>query len=74
MDVSKGWVLAIEVKPATACREANYSWDIVKSEMTAAAGTIGTAWMSSAVGPPELTVEKSATIEKTAAFNRNTSK
>jgi hypothetical protein len=43
-----GGMLAIVVKPATACREANYSWNIVKSEITAAAGTRGTAWMSSA--------------------------
>jgi hypothetical protein len=67
MDVSKGGVLAL------ACREANYSWDIVKSEMTSAAGTIGTAWMSSAVGPAEQTVGKSATVEKTAKFSRGTS-
>ncbi len=26
---------------------------LLKSEMTAAAGTIGTSWMSSAVGPPD---------------------
>jgi|688.fasta_scaffold2120675_1 hypothetical protein len=39
MDASKGGVLAIVVKPATACREANYSWNMVKSEI-ATAGTI----------------------------------
>ncbi len=41
--------------------------------MTAAAGTIGTSWMSSAVGPPEQTVGQSATLEKTAKFSRDVS-
>jgi hypothetical protein len=42
--------------PATACTEASYTRDTVKLEMTAAAVTIRTSWMSSAVGPPEQTV------------------
>jgi hypothetical protein len=31
------------------------------------------SWMSSAVGPPKKTVGKSAIIEKTATFSRDTS-
>jgi hypothetical protein len=35
-------------------REANYTGILLTSEMTAAAGTIGTSLMSTAAGPPEL--------------------
>jgi hypothetical protein len=42
--------------------------------MTAVAETIETSWMSTAVGPSEYqTVGKSATVEKTATFSRDTS-
>jgi hypothetical protein len=40
---------------------------LLKSEMTAAAGTTASSWMSSAVGPPE------QTVEKPAKFGRDTS-
>jgi hypothetical protein len=46
-------MLAKVMKPALTCREANYSRDTFKPEMTAAAGTIETSWMSTAAGPPE---------------------
>ncbi len=68
---AKAGMLAKVVKAA--CREANYSRDTVKTKMTAAARTIRTSWMSSAVGPPEQAVGKSATAEKTATFRRETS-
>jgi hypothetical protein len=42
---------------------------LLKSEMRAAVGTRGTSWMSSAVGPLEQTVGKSAT----ATVSRDTS-
>jgi hypothetical protein len=63
------------VKLATACREANYTTagTLLKSEMIATAGTARTAWMSSAEGPPEQAVGKSASVEKTATFSRDTS-
>jgi hypothetical protein len=41
-------------KPATACREANYNRDTIDIRSEAAAGKIGTSWMSTAAGPPEL--------------------
>ncbi len=41
--------------------------------MTAAEGTIGTSWMSSAVGLPKQEVGKSATAKETATFSRDTS-
>jgi hypothetical protein len=66
-------MLAKIVRPATACRETNYSRDTVESDMTSAAGTILKFWMSSAVGSPEQTVGKSATVEKTATLRRDTS-
>jgi hypothetical protein len=40
---------------------------LLKSEMAAAAGAIASLWMSSAVGPLE------QTVEKTATFSRDTS-
>jgi hypothetical protein len=43
-----------KVGKATARKEASYSWKSLTAEMTAAAGIIGTSWMSTAVGPPEL--------------------
>jgi hypothetical protein len=46
---AKVGILEKLVKPATACREASFSRDIVKIRETAAAGTIGTSWMSSVV-------------------------
>ncbi len=46
-------MLSKVVKPAIACREVNCSRDTGKIRDTAAAWTIGTSWMSSAVGPPE---------------------
>jgi hypothetical protein len=43
--------------------------------MTAAAGTLGTSWMSTAIGPPESDSKKvgNSTVEKTAIFRRDTS-
>jgi hypothetical protein len=68
--LAKAGMLAKVVKLETACREAK---KLLKSEMTAAAGTIGTSWMSTAEGPPEQRVRKSTTVEKTATFSRDTS-
>ncbi len=44
-------------------------------EMTGAAGTIGTSWMSTSEGPPESDSRKVSkiTVEKTAIFSRDTS-
>jgi hypothetical protein len=69
----KARMLAKVVKPATACREANYSRDTIKSEMTAA-GTKGTSWMSIPPRPPESdNIRKSATSEKPATGSRDAS-
>jgi hypothetical protein len=57
---AKAGTLTKLVKPVTACREANYSRDTIKSEMTGTAGTIRTSWMSTATGPSE-SVGKPAT-------------
>ncbi len=48
---------------------------VLTAEMTVAAGTIGTSWMSTAVGPPESDSRKvgNSTAEKTAIFSRDTS-
>ncbi len=68
-------MLAKVVKPATSQHHAGRptaAGTLLKSKMTAAAGTIGTLWMSSAVGRPEQTIGKSVTVEKTATFSRDT--
>jgi hypothetical protein len=73
-DASNSRMLEKVVKPALTCREANYSRDTVKPEMTAAAGTIETSWMSTAAGPPESDSRKvSKSIEKPATFSRDAS-
>jgi hypothetical protein len=46
---------------------------LLKSEMTAAAGTTASSWMSSAVGLPEQTVEKPATFSRDTSNNTRNS-
>jgi hypothetical protein len=47
---------------------------LLTSEMTAAAETIGTSWMSTAAGPPESDSRKvsNSTVEKTSIFSMDT--
>jgi hypothetical protein len=47
---------------------------VLTAEITAAAGTIGTSWMSTIVGPPDLDSRKvgNSTVEKTAILSRDT--
>ncbi len=57
MDLAK---MLLVVNPATECREASSSRDPLTSEMTTAAGTLGTSWMSTAVRPPESDSKKAS--------------
>ncbi len=50
---AKAGMLENLAKPATTCREANYSRDTVNIRDTAEAGIIGTSRMSTAVGMSE---------------------
>jgi hypothetical protein len=60
-------MLAKVGKPATACRE-----DTVEMPVTAALMILGTSWMPTAAGTPEI-VGKSATGDKTVTAGRTPS-
>jgi hypothetical protein len=80
-DASKSRDACKSSEAATACREANYTaGTVLKSEMTAAAGTIVTSWMPTAARLPEtdsreVSQQHSAGMPATAAgcHNQNVS-
>ncbi len=64
---AKAGILAKVVKPATACREGNYSRDSVKNTKL----TIGTSWLSSVTAGT--ISRKVSNSRKDIKFNRDTS-
>jgi hypothetical protein len=57
-------------KPATACREANYSRDTINISSEAVAGKIGISWLSIAAGPPESDSRMPTTHEFSRKFTK----
>jgi hypothetical protein len=63
-------MLAKVVKPARACREANYSKDTINIRDDSSNRTIETSRMSTAAGPPQSDSKKVSNSREDSLFSR----